>query len=1366
MNKLTFILILLPISFLIGQNARIPQNVPTPNATSLGKYGNTPVNYYTGKVNVTVPIYSLNENNIPLNLSLNYDTGGVRVNELPSWIGQNWNLDAGGVVVRTMKGKAVDELFFDSSWGNSHLAQKGYLYNYNTLNTSNWTDISFLKSLDSQSKHDYEPDVFTFNFLGHTGTFYLSQDGNWKVKSDSNLKVEINTSDNVLTLERKTHCMSCYNNATPPKSIGKITITDENGNKYIFGNNTNAIEYAHNNFFYYASSLTSATAWYLTSVLDRLGNQVYTFEYDRGDYQAYFYLNQMYSKKRKYKNDSFATFLGECVNPSLRSNNIGANLLVPSYLKKITTLGGITINFSRSTSNFKYYTADDADNVLRDKMFEWSSNYDPSSNSYQNDFYLLIHDKDDKILPLTDEKGNGFGLEYLLNKVKLSQLDNITINKDNTTKYVRLIRNSNLNERLNLIRLENGNYFNGSWKPESVYKFEYNNFNSLPYYLSKAIDHWGYYKGTNFGNSFFSNAEASKYSLHGETRNPDPISLQIGSLKKITYPTGGYTQFEFEPHTYSSYVNDNLELSPENDIAGGLRIQKIINFDGTTETSKTLKYTTDIESEVSSGILALKNRYYVEWRTYTEDQSVYLENNFSINNLTPLSNFSGSHISYPKVFEIEQGNGYKEYQYNSYKDYPDTPYTQTLSYSHSIFDEKNSNDFKRGGLKKLTFFNEQKTKLREQINLYQSIGSYKVRAFNYDFICPCCPGIFELVRTGNAYEIEYSDFKQVSSQDISYFNGKGVTTTTNFNYKNYPNSTMFFGDSFLEKEESLLGNVTRSINYYYPFDFSGATESNLLNKHSFPVIESITKTNNEITLKQKNIFNTIQINGKQNEMMLESQKAKSINNYESDVIIDQYDSRGNVIEYHKENGPPMTFIWNLTKTDPIAKIENATNAQVAIAMGVADINNLNESNLDAINTLRSNPGFANTMITTYTYIPLIGVSTITDPKGDKITYTYDFFGRLEYIKDKDLKIVQEYAYKYKKPEVIQYKSIARSGSFTKSNCPPGGTGSSVPFNQLPGAYTSTISQADADSEGLKLFNKNGELNANANGECTFRSITRSGSFTRTNCAPGGIVGPGIPFSQSEGAYISKISQADADSEGLKLFNTNGEALANANGICTFSSIALSGPFERDNCDSDGAVGESVIFSQAAGVETSTISQEDANSKGLARFNKNGRAYARIKGKCTFSSIARSGSFVKNDCLEGEEGSRVNFNQTAGAATSTVSQAAADEEGLWLFNKQGQINANQNGTCTKFITYMPKWNPVNKSLAILATASSSNHNGVTLRFNINYENESYDNVSEPATIFIPAGQTSKGISVWLTTKSSYPPIVQLIAIERN
>ncbi|MNQ98996.1 hypothetical protein D3C85_1147160 [compost metagenome] len=74
----------------------------------------------------------------------------------------------------------------------------------------------------------------------------------------------------------------------------------------------------------------------------------------------------------------------------------------------------------------------------------------------------------------------------------------------------------------------------------------------------------------------------------------------------------------------------------------------------------------------------------------------------------------------------------------------------------------------------------------------------------------------------------------------------------------------------------------------------------------------------------------------------------------------------------------------------------------------------NENNLlSALATLRNDPALVNATISTYTYKPLIGISTITDAKGDKTTYTYDTAGRLEFVKDKNGNILTENQYKYK-----------------------------------------------------------------------------------------------------------------------------------------------------------------------------------------------------------------------------------------------------------------------------------------------------------------------------------------------------------------
>ena len=65
----------------------------------------------------------------------------------------------------------------------------------------------------------------------------------------------------------------------------------------------------------------------------------------------------------------------------------------------------------------------------------------------------------------------------------------------------------------------------------------------------------------------------------------------------------------------------------------------------------------------------------------------------------------------------------------------------------------------------------------------------------------------------------------------------------------------------------------------------------------------------------------------------------------------------------------------------------------------------------ALNALRTT--LPDAMVTTYTYKPLIGVSTVTDPKGDRINYIYDSFNRLQNVIDKNGNILSENMYNYK-----------------------------------------------------------------------------------------------------------------------------------------------------------------------------------------------------------------------------------------------------------------------------------------------------------------------------------------------------------------
>lgn len=146
----------------------------------------------------------------------------------------------------------------------------------------------------------------------------------------------------------------------------------------------------------------------------------------------------------------------------------------------------------------------------------------------------------------------------------------------------------------------------------------------------------------------------------------------------------------------------------------------------------------------------------------------------------------------------------------------------------------------------------------------------------------------------------------------------------------------------------------------------------------------------------------------------------SQNSLASEVIFNQYDSKGNLEEYTTKDGIPVSLVWGYNKTQPIAKIEGATYSQVSpyisdmVTRSDADTDSTSEQVLqNALDIFRNKAELVGFRITTYVYDPLVGMKSMTPPSGIREIYQYDKAGRLDKITDENGNVLKKYKYNYK-----------------------------------------------------------------------------------------------------------------------------------------------------------------------------------------------------------------------------------------------------------------------------------------------------------------------------------------------------------------
>ena len=295
-----------------------PATIGSPNASALEMFEEFQVSLFTGVPNITVPLYNITESGFSVPISLSYHASGFRPDAHPGWVGSGWTIFSGGAINRKVK-DLPDEYDIPIST----TSKAGYYYHASLFDVANWNSSAFVNSLFTISsgnsipdvlRYDTEADEFSFQAPGISGSFFLNEKHEWKVRSDEDLKVVFNTGfleppfsvphnlDNFWVMSNNGNFMS---------SFSGFSIIKSDGTTYVFGGSTNEIEYSMP-IFNQIQSLWVANSWQLKKIILVNGREI-NFSYERiADRTAGKFICSMFESIFVVTNSSTTTRAAAC----------------------------------------------------------------------------------------------------------------------------------------------------------------------------------------------------------------------------------------------------------------------------------------------------------------------------------------------------------------------------------------------------------------------------------------------------------------------------------------------------------------------------------------------------------------------------------------------------------------------------------------------------------------------------------------------------------------------------------------------------------------------------------------------------------------------------------------------------------------------------------------------------------------------------------------------------------------------------------------------------------------------------------------------------------------------------------------------
>ena len=1044
---------------------------PSPDAFKFSTYGNIPLNGSTGAFNYSLPIFTITNGDLSLPISLDYQTDGLKVDEISSIVGLGWHLNAGGVISRVVRDEPDDEATFRS--------YKEYV--------SRNEDYEFIKAA-ALDDHDTEPDIYSFNVNGIYGKFYFNDAGKPLIDSEENIILN-----------------------------GRTEIIDEKGIKYFF--NKTEDNFVSNSCDSH-SRTNYSSAWYLTKIISPKGNEI-IFKYDTkgmtyttGVINKIIFDDSRCLSQISYFNSHYSRCEAKNIigTPILKEIIYNDNKIVFDYLegRKDMSLGGVALkkikiynnkkliesyelhhqysvsnphedNRYRNKDSFKYRLFLSAvDRWSRSgKKYSYTLDYFSLDNlpprfSYKQDMYGYYNNSYNDV-PFTYPKNKRVyevvaksGLTSLIRADKEPNpsykglLSKIKYPTGGTTEITyegnsNMVKQKNLKPKIKSINIQLGCEID---RPSvRSQKFEFiSNGSAINFLVGAAADtHACGNEGPDKIHDKFSlfiknlttneiitsiGRQANNYI---NTEDPKDVAYKIdGTLKGHKYEVQVAVSSRFNrisggvtlKYNYSQELIDRLKYY------GGVRVKQIVDLDekGKVYNNRKFHYNTlenYLKGSDKTSLQETKHVRDVYDLTYVggcvgsfqdevweiRERERYL---FSSGSLRQLYGNQRGAAYYTVITEILTSDAGENGAIEKHFYYEDNPLPNPL-FGPEIPNLPNSNygDVFYGTI--------------NLIKNYQFVNNnYRLKSIK-DF----------------DYKIIYDEFQRVYAFNKIYdftlvpvipINVDNIAITLYHNYirkkrlKTFTETLYEDNGTLIKKELYKYGvapyyklktkEVTNSdsknyiSNYLYSFDknlISGLSTSAAhvfddmvtQNRISTPV-QTTTVVKNPLG-NQMSSFKKRILYKNTNGVILPDviEISKGDNTISPRLKYLSYDTFGNPTEIQQENGAIISYFWGYSKQYPIAKIENASYKQIATSLGttVTNLKKYTEAHLSALNSLRTK--MPEGMVSTHTYEPLIGIKTSTDPKGNTITYNYDGFNRLESIKNRDGALLESYEYHYK-----------------------------------------------------------------------------------------------------------------------------------------------------------------------------------------------------------------------------------------------------------------------------------------------------------------------------------------------------------------